>query len=54
MMTKLAQFVERVNRNSDERRLAGAVFLDVAKTFATAWDKSLCYKLTIPNLHHTS
>jgi hypothetical protein len=27
--------VERVNRNFDERRLTGAVFLDVVKVFDT-------------------
>jgi hypothetical protein len=32
---KLAHLVEKVNRNFDERRLTGAVFLDVAKAFDT-------------------
>jgi hypothetical protein len=38
---QLARIVERVNRNSDERRLTGAVFLDVAKAFDTVWVKGL-------------
>jgi hypothetical protein len=32
---QLGRLVERVNRNFDERRLTGAVFLDVAKAFDT-------------------
>jgi hypothetical protein len=35
----LARLVERVNRNCDERRLTGSVFLDVAKAFDTVWVK---------------
>jgi len=34
---QLARLVERVSRNFDERRLTGAVFLDVAKAFDTVW-----------------
>jgi hypothetical protein len=34
---------------TDERRLTGAVFLDVAKAFDTVWVKGLLYKLTILN-----
>jgi hypothetical protein len=41
--------VERVNRNLDERRLTGAVFLDVAKAFDTVWVDGLLYKLTVLN-----
>jgi hypothetical protein len=37
-----------VNRNFDERRLTGAVFLDVAKAFDTVWVEGL-YKLSILN-----
>jgi hypothetical protein len=46
---QLARLVERVNRNIGERRLSGAVFLDVAKAFNTVWVKGLLYKLTVPN-----
>jgi hypothetical protein len=31
----LARLVERVNRNFDDRRITGAVFLNVAKAFDT-------------------
>jgi hypothetical protein len=47
---QLARLVERVNRNLDERRLTGAVFLDVAKDFDTVWVKGLLYKLTVRKL----
>jgi hypothetical protein len=40
--------VERVHRNLDERRLTGAVSLDVAKAFYTVWVEDL-YKLTVLN-----
>jgi hypothetical protein len=43
---QLVRLVERVNRNVDERRLTGAVFLDVAKAFHTVWVKGLLYNLT--------
>jgi hypothetical protein len=39
----------KVNKNSDERRLTGAVFLDVLKAFDTVWVKGLLYKLTVLN-----
>jgi hypothetical protein len=45
----LARLVERVNRDFDERRLTGAVFLDVAKAFDTIWAKGLFYMLTVLN-----
>jgi hypothetical protein len=45
---QLARLVERVNRNF-ERRLTGAVFLDVASAFDTVWVKGLLYKLTVLN-----
>jgi hypothetical protein len=35
------RFVERVNRNFDERRLTGVVFLDVAKAFDIGWVNGL-------------
>jgi hypothetical protein len=41
--------LKRVNRKFDERRLTGAVFLDVAKAFDTVWVKGLLYKLTVLN-----
>jgi hypothetical protein len=44
---QLARLVERVSRNLDERRLTGAVLLDVAKAFDTVWFKGLLYKLTV-------
>jgi hypothetical protein len=44
---QLARLVERVNRNFDERRLTGAVFLDLAKAFDAAWVEGLLYKLII-------
>ena len=45
----LALLVERINRNFSERRLTGAVFLDIAKAFDTVWIEGLLYKLTILN-----
>jgi hypothetical protein len=42
--------VERINRNFGEKRLTGAVFLDVAKAFDTIWSDGLLYKLTLLNL----
>jgi len=43
---QLARLVERITRNFGEKRLTGAVFLDVAKAFDTVWIDSLLYKLT--------
>ena len=34
---QLARLVERITRNFGEKRLTGAVFLDVAKAFDTVW-----------------
>jgi hypothetical protein len=42
-----ARLVEIVTRNFGERRLTGAVFLDVAKAFDTVWIDGLLYKLTL-------
>jgi hypothetical protein len=42
---QLARLVERVSRNFGEKRLTGAVFLDVAKAFDTVWVDGLPYKL---------
>jgi hypothetical protein len=47
---QLAHLVERVNRNVDETRLTGAVFLDLSKAFDTVCVKGLLYKLTISNI----
>ena len=44
---QLARLIERVARNFDEKRLTGAVFLDVAKAIDTVWDDGLLHKLTI-------
>jgi hypothetical protein len=46
---QMAHLVERVYRNFDERRLTGAVFLNVAKAFDAVWVKGLLYKLTVLN-----
>ena len=46
---QLARLVERITRNFGERRLTGAVLLDVAKTFDTVWIEGLLYKLTVLN-----
>ena len=40
---QLGRFVERITRNFGEKRLKGAVFLDVAQAFYTVWiDGFLC------------
>jgi hypothetical protein len=53
MTLQLASVVEGVNRNFDERRLTGTVFLYATKAFDTAWDKDLLCKLTVLNLPST-
>jgi hypothetical protein len=50
---QLARLVERVNRNSDERRLTGTVSLDVAISIDTVLVEGLLYKLTFLNSHLT-
>jgi hypothetical protein len=45
----LARLVERITRNFGEKRLTGAVFLDVAKAYDTVWIYGLLYKLTLLN-----
>jgi hypothetical protein len=35
----------KVSRNIGEKRLTGAIFLDVAKAFDTVWVDGLAYKL---------
>jgi hypothetical protein len=41
---QLTHLVERVLGNFDEKRLTGAVFLDVTKAFDTVWVDGLLYK----------
>lgn len=41
--------LERFDRNFDERRMTGAVFLYVAKAFDTVLITGLFYRLTIPH-----
>ena len=41
---QLARLVERISRNFGEKRLTGAVFLDMAKTFYTVRVDGLVYK----------
>jgi len=45
----LGRLFERVTRNFGEKRLTGAVFLDVAKTFDTVCIDGLFYRLTLLN-----
>jgi hypothetical protein len=40
---QLACLVERITRNFGEKRLTGAVFLDLAKAFDTVWIDGLLY-----------
>ena len=42
----LSRLVERVSRNSGDKRLTGAVFLDVAKAFDTVRVDGLLYELS--------
>lgn len=42
--------VERVSRKLGEKKLTGAVFLDVVKACDTVWVDSLLYKLTVLNI----
>jgi hypothetical protein len=46
---QLVRLVERIIRNFGEKRLTGAVFLDVAKAFDTVCIDGLLYKLTLLN-----
>jgi hypothetical protein len=46
---QLTRLFERITRNFGEKRLPGAVFLDVAKAFETVWIDGLIYKLTLLN-----
>jgi hypothetical protein len=45
----LAHLIERITRNFGQKRLTGAVFLDVTKAFDTVWIDGLLYKLTVLN-----
>jgi hypothetical protein len=40
---QLARLVERVSRNLGEKRITGAVSLDVAKALDTVWVDGLAY-----------
>jgi hypothetical protein len=46
---KIARLVERITKNFGEKRLTGAVFLDVAKAFDTVWIDGILYNLTLLN-----
>jgi retron-type reverse transcriptase len=46
---QLARLVERITRNFGEKRLKGAIFLDVAKAFDTVRMDGLLYKLKLPS-----
>jgi hypothetical protein len=46
---QLARLVKRITRNVGEKRLTGAVYLDVAKAFDTVWIDGLLCKLTLLN-----
>jgi hypothetical protein len=46
---QLDRLVDRITRNFGEKRLTGAVFLDVAKAFDTVWIAGILYKLTLLN-----
>ena len=45
----LARLVEIVTRNFGEKRLTGAVSLDVATVFGTVWVDGLIWEITILN-----
>jgi hypothetical protein len=46
---QLVRLVEGITRNFGEKRLTGAVFLDVAKYFDTVWIDGFLYNLTLLN-----
>jgi len=46
---QLARLVERIITNFGEKRLTGAVFLDVDKAFDTVWIDGLLHKLILLN-----
>jgi len=41
--------LKELSRNFGEKRLTGAVFVDMAKAFDTVWIDGLLYKLTLLN-----
>jgi len=43
MSLQLARLLERITRGFGEKRLTGAVFLDVTKTFDTIWIDGILY-----------
>jgi hypothetical protein len=49
MSLQVARLVERITRNFGKKRVTGAVFLDVAKTFDTVWIDGILYKLMLLN-----
>jgi len=46
---QLACLIERISRNFGEKRLTGAVFLDVAKAFNTVWIDGPLHRLILLN-----
>ena len=46
---QLARLVDGISRNIGEKRLTGAVFLDVAKAFDTVWIDGLLHMLSLLN-----
>jgi len=46
---QLARLVELITRNFGERKLTGAVFLEVSKALDTFWIEGLIYELTVLN-----
>ena len=49
MSLQKVRHVERIARNFGEKRLTGAVFIDVAEAFDTVWIDGLLYKLKLLN-----
>jgi hypothetical protein len=47
MSLQLARLFDRITRNFGKKRLRGAIFPDVTKSFDTVWSDGLLYKLTI-------
>ena len=46
---QLSRFIERIARNFGEKRLTGAVFIDVVKASDIVWIDGLLYKPTLLN-----
>jgi hypothetical protein len=49
---QLARLVARITRNFGEKRLTGAVFVDVTKAFDTVWIDGLLYSVMLLNFRH--